>query len=468
MTIATPVPVPPAESAESAASDLASRPPRIVSIDAARGLVMLTMIFVNDLAGVSDRIVPWWMKHYSDMRPRPAVNNGMTFVDLVFPGFLFLVGMSIPFAVGNRLRKGEPWYRVLGHVLIRTASLLLLGIMMVNAEEGPSSRPHFSRDAWTALMFGCAILAFSQCIPFWVGKQDVKRQRRWRVASLVTRALGLAGLVALAFLYVKISHRHGTEATIHLITLSPFSLHTSWYGILGLIGWAYFAGAIIYLFFRDRQLPLAVCTALLLGFWVADNNGSFDNFSLPGRLAPIGAWIAMVIGTIGQYVNLGEALGSLAAITTSGVLLATILVTPQTAGTWARIKFTLWFIAITAFAAMLFYKPFLIWKNDATPPWCLWAASVTACLWLVFYLLGDVLRLKWVIKPFAIAGQNVLLAYLLSEAMGSVLSLVHLDDWYDHLAGTTLETAIMRSLGVGIVLLAATALLNRAGFRLKL
>jgi len=38
--------------------------PRITSIDALRGLVMFTMISVNELSGVSHAIVPDWMRHY--------------------------------------------------------------------------------------------------------------------------------------------------------------------------------------------------------------------------------------------------------------------------------------------------------------------------------------------------------------------------------------------------------------------
>jgi heparan-alpha-glucosaminide N-acetyltransferase len=468
MTTAIPTSQNSPASVETRAPGQDARTPRITSIDAGRGFVMLVMIFVNDIAGVSDKIVPWWMKHYSDMQPRPAVDNGMTFVDLVFPAFLFFVGMSIPFALGNRLKKGERWHTVLSHVLIRTASLLLLGIMMVNAEGGPSNRPYLSRDAWTALMFAAAILGFSQLMPFWLKKDDAAGQRRWRMISVVIRAIGLVGLFALALLYAKTSKHHGVQVTSHILTLYPFSIRTSWYGILGLIGWAYLMGAIVYLIFGNKCLPLAVCTALLLGFWVAEHNGSFDNFYLPGFLTPVGAVLASIVTTINERVNLGEDLGSLAAITTAGVLLATILVTPETASAWPRIKFTFWFIAGAAFAAMLFYKPFLIWKNDATPPWCLWAMSVTAALWLLLYIVGDVLRLKWLTKPLAIAGQNVLLAYLFSEAMESVLNLARLDDWYDRLAGSTLETAIARSLGVAIILLAITAVLNRLGFRLKL
>lgn len=77
---------------------------RVTSLDALRGLVMFMMIFVNDLAGAG-RIVPDWMVHYSD---RHRGGSGMTFVDLVFPAFLFIVGMSVPLALGGRVAKGEP------------------------------------------------------------------------------------------------------------------------------------------------------------------------------------------------------------------------------------------------------------------------------------------------------------------------------------------------------------------------
>src|SRR5438874_241066 len=91
--------------------------PRITSIDALRGFVMFTMIFVNDLAGAPKKIVPDWLVHFSD---RHQKGSGMTFVDLVFPAFLFIVGMSIPFALGSRLNKGEPVWKTVVHVIVRT------------------------------------------------------------------------------------------------------------------------------------------------------------------------------------------------------------------------------------------------------------------------------------------------------------------------------------------------------------
>lgn len=60
---------------------------RIVSVDTLRGLTILLMIFVNDLGPAA----PAWMHHI-----QPPGADGMTLADVVFPAFLFIVGLSIP------------------------------------------------------------------------------------------------------------------------------------------------------------------------------------------------------------------------------------------------------------------------------------------------------------------------------------------------------------------------------------
>ena len=74
---------------------------------------MLVMIFVNDLAGVHG--LPWWTYHMK------ANIDAMTYVDMVFPFFLFIVGLSIPLAIRARLKKNASVPALWLHIFIRAA-----------------------------------------------------------------------------------------------------------------------------------------------------------------------------------------------------------------------------------------------------------------------------------------------------------------------------------------------------------
>jgi predicted acyltransferase len=71
---------------------------RLKSIDILRAVTMLLMIFVNDLWTLSG--VPDWLGH------KDAHEDGMGLADVVFPAFLFIVGLSIPHAI-NPFEKGD-------------------------------------------------------------------------------------------------------------------------------------------------------------------------------------------------------------------------------------------------------------------------------------------------------------------------------------------------------------------------
>ncbi len=71
---------------------------RIYSIDVMRGLTLVLMLFVNDLYMPG---VPAWLGHME------ADFDGMGLADWVFPGFLFMVGMAIPFSIGKRRAEGQ-------------------------------------------------------------------------------------------------------------------------------------------------------------------------------------------------------------------------------------------------------------------------------------------------------------------------------------------------------------------------
>jgi len=421
--------------ARPAASD-SSFPTRVTSIDALRGLVMFTMIFVNDLAGVSHQVVPWWMRHFK------ADGNGMTFVDLVFPAFLFIVGMSIPLSLGSRLNRAEPVWKILFHVLIRTLSLLLIGILMVN-ESPDSAQLGWSANLWSTLMYLAAILAFGSIAPPPKSDPGVTTKSPGRMVAILFR---FAGFLGLAFLACAFRGRNGER----IISLSPFFIHTSWYGILGLIGWAYLVACIVFFLFRENRTALLGCMVLLMCMYPAARTGTFDHF-----------WLNHLVG-------MGETLGSQGAITVGGMLLASILITPETADHGARAWFTLLFVLGCVGGALLLHGLYGINKNSATPSWCLWACAITGALWLLLHLLCESRSFGLLAKPLAIAGSNVLLAYLISEMLPSALDLFHLGDWFSRLAEANLFCAVARSAGCGVVILVLSVLINRAGFRLKL
>ncbi|MFC0181070.1 heparan-alpha-glucosaminide N-acetyltransferase domain-containing protein [Pseudarcicella hirudinis] len=93
---------------------------RVRSIDVFRALTMLLMIFVNDLWSLSG--IPYWLEHAK------ADEDFLGLADVVFPCFLFILGMAIPFAIQNRIAKGESDPEIVKHIIIRSVALLIMGI----------------------------------------------------------------------------------------------------------------------------------------------------------------------------------------------------------------------------------------------------------------------------------------------------------------------------------------------------
>src|SRR3954452_19953720 len=100
---------------------------RLLSIDVFRALTMLLMIFVNDFDGVEK--VPEWIKHAH------ADEDALGFADVIFPAFLVIVGLSIPFAIKSRLSRGQSRGRVFATILLRSLALLVMGVYHVNLEN---------------------------------------------------------------------------------------------------------------------------------------------------------------------------------------------------------------------------------------------------------------------------------------------------------------------------------------------
>jgi predicted acyltransferase len=93
---------------------------RLMSLDLFRGLTIAAMILVND---PGDGPSAYWPLHHADW-------NGWTPTDLIFPFFLFIVGVAMAFSFRSRLSRGEPRARLLKHVLWRGLLLFAIGMFL--------------------------------------------------------------------------------------------------------------------------------------------------------------------------------------------------------------------------------------------------------------------------------------------------------------------------------------------------
>ncbi len=338
---------------------------RVASVDIFRGLTILVMILVNDLAGVKG--LAWWTYHM------PSRVNGMTYVDMVFPFFLFIMGMSIPLAIGRRLSKGTPVWQVLGHLLVRSVSLVVLGIFLANQSRADSQLMGIDHATWVLLGMIAIFLAWNVY------------PRTGKLVPLF-RTLKIGGYVLLGVLFIVF--RRKTEDG------QAAWLDFGYWEILGLLGATYLAVAFLYVAFRKwpRALPgvLAVLVAL--------------------NILSTLRWLSWARPVL-RYVPFEAGLCSLCM---AGVVTGLIFFE------WSGGSFSRQARSATIYGALLLaagwaLSPLGISKNHDTPAWCMLCAGAAVFSFLGLYWLADVKRwTAWAafVKP---AGSNTLTTYLLPD-----------------------------------------------------
>jgi predicted acyltransferase len=109
-----------------------TKPERLMSLDLFRGATIALMILVND-PGTREGSY-WPLEH--------AAWNGWTPTDLVFPFFVFIVGVAMAFSFTTRLQRGASRGELFRHVVRRGVMLAALGIFLNGFPN------HFGLDHW--------------------------------------------------------------------------------------------------------------------------------------------------------------------------------------------------------------------------------------------------------------------------------------------------------------------------------
>lgn len=350
---------------------------RVLSIDIFRGLTMVVMIFVNALSDV--RGLPWWTYH------APGRLDYMTYVDMVFPFFLFIVGMSMPLSVKQRLKRNGSMAALWLHVLLRSLGLLVLGLILANAEFCDAARMGMSGDLWCLLALISAALYLNVYPP----------SERFPHYGRILRWTGLAGVILLLSLFRRVAP--GGQAAW---------LDFSYPEILGLIGVSYFAVALFYIPTRRWNWAQPVWFLLMVALCIYSTAvpHAFSNH------LPLYIW---------PFNN-----GAMCCIIMAGVLTSNIFLgrpqasDPGKSMAWSVILSLLLLIAGWALT------PLGISKIRATPTWSLYSIGAAILAFTVLYWVCDVRRFsRWAFfaKP---AGENTLTTYLLPDVWACFTAVV--------------------------------------------
>lgn len=381
-----------------------------------RGITLILMLFVNDLYMPG---VPAWLGHME------ADIDGMGLADWVFPGFLFMVGMAIPFAIGKRIDSGEDKITIARHIAIRTISLLIIGVMMLNTGRVEPVLTGMSRNMWALLMYIGVFLTWN----------DYKDDENNFFGNISLKLLGMALLAFLVFRF-----RSGEPE-------NEGSLITGWWGILGLIGWGYMAASFVYLFARNSILY----TITAFVFFLALNTGT--KLNLLTFLDPV----RPILGVILE--------GNVPMVVLAGVI--TTLVIKRYAESNKQLAIILSAGALSIMAGFFLRKWIIISKIQATPSWGLICIGISMILFASLYYIVDIRgKSGWAdfIRP---AGENSLTTYLAPDILYHLVWMSGINVLFYKQSDEPL-IVIAGALIWSLLMVGLTAVLVRFGIRLKL
>lgn len=112
---------------------------RLLSLDACRGFVMMTLVAGPLVLGIASRFDRYSLSRLIAGQFVHTEWAGCRLWDLLMPGFMIMVGLSLPFSYASRVRRGQSKWRIRAHVLKRSIVFVLLGLLISSRGE-PQTR----------------------------------------------------------------------------------------------------------------------------------------------------------------------------------------------------------------------------------------------------------------------------------------------------------------------------------------
>lgn len=218
---------------------------RAYALDALRGYAIITMVLCSSIAW---GILPAWMYH-AQIPPPDHIHNpnlaGLTWVDLVFPFFLFAMGAAFPFSIGKRIEKGESLLRLLWDALSRGLQLTVFAVFIQHFYPYVLSAP---QDARSWLL---ALTAFALLFPMFM-------RMPFKMPSWAHLGIKLSAFILAFVLLMNVKYADGRV----------WSLDYSNIIILVLANMAFW-GSSLYLFTRKNRWTRIVVLVCLMGIMLS-------------------------------------------------------------------------------------------------------------------------------------------------------------------------------------------------------
>ncbi len=386
---------------------------RVEALDIFRAITMFLMLFVNDIPGLKN--IPHWLLHAA------ADEDMLGFSDTIFPAFLFAMGMAIPYAIHNRLKKGDTTMQIGGHILWRTAALLIMGLFTVNIGHLDPIETGMTSSCFMLLMVFAFFLIWNV-----YPKTDDWKDNLFIVMKIV-------GIIILVYLFVIYEGKNGED-------FAP-----RWWGILGLIGWTYVLSASIHLITRENLLYNSIALIILIAFSLLSAAGIFQGWPIINQIPSQATLYAF--GMAGVY---------------AGVFM-------RKHASKDNPKY--FFIVMTAIGvvsliiAIITHQFWIISKIQATPTWFFYCCAIFFPLFAFVFWLTDIKgKSNWfdIIKP---AGTVTLTCYIIPYAWYSLQTMIGFNypDWM-----MTGIAGIIKSLLFSLAIIGIAWLLMKAKIRLKI
>ena len=342
---------------------------RVLSIDVFRAITMILMIWVNDFSTLID--IPKWLKHAI------TGEDYLGFSDVIFPWFLFAMGIAIPFSFENRIEKNENTFTILTHIILRTIALIVMGLFHMNMEMYNHETSYLSKPIYV-IISTIAFFMIWNMYPIKIGK-------RLEIGFKSFRFLGVIILVIMFFLFSGKDYE-GNEIR--------FAIH--WWGILGLIGWVYLIAASVFLLIRNSILGAVIAFLFSVGLNIVSSLGiPYNIFSWQSE-----HWIP------------GN--GGLQALAFGGIIVSLLLKNNAVDKNIKNLYLTIFSFGIVLLLSGFFLRNhFILNKNLGTPTWVIISLSTAIFLFMFIHWISDVKKIVSWYNYIKIAGTATLTCYLI-------------------------------------------------------